>query len=645
MKKFTLLLATMLLVCVVNVFSEEYSAVTYSFQSTSLANGLSVTGTHATASGGYYKMSAGDYAEITAAALNFSDTEVLSTDMTINVACGTFGTWSNPKTITLTAAFYDAAGQILSSQTFTTETLNSTGTEFRGNFVLPKPLNPSIISKLRVTFTKLTSTSGGSARFTNVQLSYTTGTPKALSKITISDKNVTKKEYVAGDTFDVTELIATGEYSDGSTDDITKDVTWTATPQILTAGIESIKVEASYGEITGSITITGISVREPNQYTITWMTMQGESTTTAIEGQAIAAPADPTYAGKVFMGWSQNNSVAADGADFTAVDFTATTATANVTYYAVFATKSVGGEPVYKKITSNDELTDGKYLLVATVSNLESYAAGTKGEKQYSNAVAVTVTDDVISDKATAVEFSIVMVDGTTNFAMNDGENWLTSTASKADITYTEVEQAAPTDAYWKLTTDGYVQSTNTTSNRYFGYNTQATRFAAYASTSGQQIGAQLYKYSQSITTTDYVVAAYLEVEPAAIDFGELKDNENMSEKAEIVIALGHNLSEDITATLPEDAQFTIVSEPDGEGSLMVTVTPKPVIGTNEATLTFTSGICTATVALKAVIVKGTATGIDDAATSAVFTKMIENGQLVIVREGVKYNAQGAVIR
>lgn len=384
------------------------------------------------------------------------------------------------------------------------------------------------------------------------------------------------------------------------------------------------------------------SFRKAKEYTITWMTMQGESTTTAIEGQAIAAPADPTYAGKVFMGWSQNNSVAADGADFTAVNFTATTATANATYYAVFATKSVGGEPVYKKITSNDELTDGKYLLVATVSNVKSYAAGTKNStNSYSSAAEVIVTDDVVSDKAEAVEFSIVMVDGTTNFAMNDGENWLTSTANKADITYTGVEQAAPTDAYWKLTADGYVQSTNTTSNRYFGYNTQAPRFAAYANTSGQQIGAQLYKYSQSITTSDYVVAAYIEVEPAAIDFGELKDNENMSEKAEMVIALGHNLSEGITATLSEDAQFTIVSEPDGEGSLMVTVTPKPVIGTNEATLTFTSGICTATVALKAVIVKGTATGIEDAATSAVFSKMIENGQLVIVREGVKYNAMG----
>lgn len=189
---------------------------------------------------------------------------------------------------------------------------------------------------------------------------------------------------------------------------------------------------------------------------------------------------------------------------------------------------------------------------------------------------------------------------------------------------------------------DGEIASITSKPSKTFAISEDKKSAAFVNPSSGTSFTSISVIIKTMITTySDYVIAAYIEVEPAAIDFGELKDNENMSEKAEMVIALGHNLSEDITATLPEDAQFTIVSEPDGEGSLMVTVTPKPVIGTNEATLTFTSGICTATVALKAVIVKGTATGIEDAATSAVFTKMIEDGQLVIIREGVKYNAMG----
>ena len=374
--------------------------------------------------------------------------------------------------------------------------------------------------------------------------------------------------------------------------------------------------------------------------------MQGESTTTAIEGQAIVAPADPTYACKVFMGWSQNNTVAADGADFTAVDFTATTATANATYYAVFATQEGGGEAdtyAATLITSTNDIEDGGLYII---ENDKHVAINT-----ISNKALQTTTDYTIDGLTGTENYVWKLVAGTDGYYIESAnDNKQLSNSSKTDISLTEQNQASQwafsytNDNIWKI-------ENKSNNNRFLGY-TEANTYAykAYASSNYNSTyphDIHLYKLTKETATTysDYVIAAYIEVEPAAIDFGELKDNENMSEKAEMVIALGHNLFEDITATLPEDAQFTIASEPDGEGSLMVTVTPKPVIGTNEATLTFTSGICTATVALKAVIVKGTATGIEDAATSAVFTKMIEDGQLVIVREGVKYNAMGAVIR
>ena len=102
MKKLTLFLSAMLLACATNLQATAYKDVVYSFTSGTLATGVSTNGTF---NSSYYKMTAGQYAEITASALNLTATDVLVTDMSVNVACGTFGTWNGAKTITLTAAF------------------------------------------------------------------------------------------------------------------------------------------------------------------------------------------------------------------------------------------------------------------------------------------------------------------------------------------------------------------------------------------------------------------------------------------------------------------------------------------------------------------------------------------------------------
>ena len=176
MKKLTLFLSAMLLACATSLRATAYSDVVYSFTSNSLATGVSTNGTF---SSSYYKMNAGQYAEITAAALNLTATDILVSDMSINVACGTFGTWSNPKTITLTAAFLDAEGNVLTTADFTTEGLNSTQGTYRGSFTLKMPSNPAVISNLRVTFTTLTT--GDVARLAGIKLTYTTGTPSSVA--------------------------------------------------------------------------------------------------------------------------------------------------------------------------------------------------------------------------------------------------------------------------------------------------------------------------------------------------------------------------------------------------------------------------------------------------------------------------------
>lgn len=176
MKKLTLFLSAMLLACATNLRATAYSDVVYSFTSNPLATGVSTNGTF---NSSYYKMNAGQYAEITAAALNLTATDILVTDMSVNVACGTFGTWSNPKTITLTAAFLDANGNVLTTADFTTSGLDKSESTYRGSFTLKMPSTPADISKLRVTFTTLTT--GDVARFAGIKLTYTTGTPSSIA--------------------------------------------------------------------------------------------------------------------------------------------------------------------------------------------------------------------------------------------------------------------------------------------------------------------------------------------------------------------------------------------------------------------------------------------------------------------------------
>ena len=59
-----------------------------------------------------------------------------------------------------------------------------------------------------------------------------------------------KINYKEGDTFDPTGLVVTGTYSDNSTKTITEGITWTIDPDVLTAGTTSVSVEATLNGVT-----------------------------------------------------------------------------------------------------------------------------------------------------------------------------------------------------------------------------------------------------------------------------------------------------------------------------------------------------------------------------------------------------------
>ncbi len=232
--------------------------------------------------------------------------------------------------------------------------------------------------------------------------------------------------------------------------------------------------------------------------TVTWMNngvkygegtvLQGEKVATVPTG--LSAPTGCSE--KIFVGWTalttyaDNEYTDAPSDLFTDVAGSPTILT-NTTFHAVFADGDAGGGG-YKKISSKDELTDGTYLIVADGQNV-AYAGRVSGQT-YGAYASVSITDNTIADKGSAVEVTIT---GTHSlFSIFDGTYYLSSPNGN-NITF---NSSAVTD--WKLTDDLCINSVGQR-ERYFQYNATSgsERFACYKDT---QKDAYLYKKSASAT-------------------------------------------------------------------------------------------------------------------------------------------------
>lgn len=188
--------------------------------------------------------------------------------------------------------------------------------------------------------------------------------PVTLQSIAISGVP-TKTAYFVGEDFDQTGLTVTANYSDESTADVTKDAVWTFDPSTITAGTTSVNATATYGGMTAS-KACAITIKELPKYTYTW-SVNGKvaQTTTITEGEAVVPPADPEpIGGKVFTGWVTTPTVdAATAPEYATTD---ETATANTTYYAVFATQTIGTDKWVKKAA--EEVKEGGVYALVTPS-------------------------------------------------------------------------------------------------------------------------------------------------------------------------------------------------------------------------------------------------------------------------------------
>lgn len=204
------LMLTLIILCSIgvgNVWGTTITDQVNTFGLNSTPSGWSVSSKN-THVANYLKMSAGDYLEMTTASV-FASGEVLSSDnMTVEVSCGTFGSWSNPRSIKCTVEFRNSDNTILSTANATFSRLNSTEGTYRTAINVAKPTNPTQIAYLRITFSDFKS--GSVLRVKNVKLKYETSKP-AVTSYTI---------YVAnncgdGNSYSVTGAGAsTGTYGD-----------------------------------------------------------------------------------------------------------------------------------------------------------------------------------------------------------------------------------------------------------------------------------------------------------------------------------------------------------------------------------------------------------------------------------------------
>lgn len=235
------------------------------------------------------------------------------------------------------------------------------------------------------------------------------------------------------------------------TEDITvtlsEDAAFTLSTTTLPAegGTIEITPVLTIGEHTATLTLTSgetsvkvaLSATIKQAYTISW-SVNGKVTSTShvIDGENLVLPTTPEApnecASKVFVGWATTATVAADGKDIVFVD-AATPATADATYYAVFATATESETPAVAEVTFSNmfsDVTSSKDIdgvaLVITDGITVTFAKSTSGSNKaqyYDNGKAVRLYGGgsiTINSIVTITSFMLT-------FGDNDGSNALTA--------------------------------------------------------------------------------------------------------------------------------------------------------------------------------------------------------------------------
>lgn len=264
----------------------------------------------------------------------------------------------------------------------------------------------------------------------------------------------------------------------------------------------------TYNASTGAFSITSLTddvviMAEAKQiFTVTWSVNGSTTSADYIDGASLSMPAttpSDCQGGKKFVGWTTSTSVTGDKpADlFTAAG--TKTVTANVTYYAVYATATTGGgSSTWTLVTDASSLRSGDVLVIA--SNTEGKTAG-----DISSSVMSEVASTFSSDKSTITSLGT----NTVELTLGGSEGAWTLTSSSGQLGATAVKKLAwdSGTTTWEISIsdgDATIQNGTSTYGRFL-HNVTNTRFSTYTSAaSTSMLLPQIYRKGGGVSYSDY---------------------------------------------------------------------------------------------------------------------------------------------
>jgi hypothetical protein len=122
---------------------------------------------------------------------------------------------------------------------------------------------------------------------------------KTLSSIAVTTQP-TNKTYYEGEFFDKTGMVVTATYSSGPTENVTDSVV--VTPAPLTAGLTSVTVSYTYGSVTKTATVSGLTVTVPSFFTVKYdITAKDTLSKSGVSPDESDATLAATYTGNAFQ--------------------------------------------------------------------------------------------------------------------------------------------------------------------------------------------------------------------------------------------------------------------------------------------------------------------------------------------------------
>lgn len=421
--------------------------------------------------GTFYVVPATGYSECVALFPGIFEGKVITSDVVVTLHVATWGDGTKPKANTF-SLFSDSecknhvpatqSGTLPTSSTFVdlVYTVSKDDATFTNDLAVKIKRPYSNSAQIRL-------------ESATIAFSYENAAPPVtLQSIAISGEPA-KTAYYVGEDFDKAGLTVTACYSDESTADVTKDAVWTFDPSTITAGTTSVNATATYGGMTAS-KACAITIKELPKYTYTWsVNGKVEQTSVITEGEAVVPPADPEpIGGKVFTGWVTTPTVdAATAPEYATTDLTAK---ANTTYYAVFATQTIGADKWVKKAA--EEVKEGGVYALVTPSGkafngeiVKGNGITTTGAFEFNDENVATTAPEGTCE-LTFVKSESAVKDGKVGFKM----------LNEATGKYLNSLKNYSGNLAWKPSEDSYWYSVN--AGRWF-YDSNATYLRVYNNT------------------------------------------------------------------------------------------------------------------------------------------------------------------